>query len=114
GALTGVPGHLDLQDPVPRGPEAAYAAAHARRLPALRPIRRLAAAYDPAPAARRGPAAAGDPTGARPAAPAHPAPAARRVPAAAGDPPGARCRARGERRRRPELGARGGPGARRR
>ena len=35
GARAGVPGHLDLEDPLPRGPEAARAAAHARRLPAL-------------------------------------------------------------------------------
>ena len=31
-----VPGHLDLEDPLPGGPEAALAAAHAGRLPALR------------------------------------------------------------------------------
>ena len=76
GALAGVPRHLDLEDPLPRGPEAARAAAHARRLPALLDERRLAAAHDPAPAARR-------------------------VPAAAGDPPGARGRARGARGRQP-------------
>ena len=35
GAGAGVPGHLDLEDPLPRGPEAADAAPHARRLPAL-------------------------------------------------------------------------------
>ena len=41
----GVPGHLDLQDPLPGGPEAADAAAHARRLPALlaRPTSRACA-----------------------------------------------------------------------
>ena len=68
GARAGVPGHLDLEDPLPRGPEAARAAAHARRLPALLADRRRAAAHDPAPAARRVPAAAGDPPGARRAA----------------------------------------------
>ena len=57
--------HLDLEDPLPRGPEAADAAAHAGRLPPLQPVRRRAAADDPAPAARRVPAAAGDPPGAR-------------------------------------------------
>ena len=35
GAGAGVPGHLDLEDPLSRGPEAARAAAHAGRLPAL-------------------------------------------------------------------------------
>ena len=65
GARPGVPGHLDLEDPLPRGPEAAHAAAHARRLPALLDRRRRPAAHDPAPAARRVPAAAGDPPGAR-------------------------------------------------
>ena len=61
----GVRRHLDLEDPLPRGPEAAHAAAHARRLPPLQPGRRRAAAGDPADAARRVPAAAGDPPGAR-------------------------------------------------
>ena len=37
GAGARVPGHLDLEDPLPRGPEAPIAAAHARRLPALQP-----------------------------------------------------------------------------
>ena len=64
GAVAGVPGHLDLQDPLPGGPEAADAAAHAGRLPALRADRRVAAAHDPAPAARRVPAAARHPPGA--------------------------------------------------
>ena len=59
-----VPGHLDLEDPLPRGPEAAHAAAHAGRLPALHAGRRGPPAHDPAPAARRVPAAAGDPPGA--------------------------------------------------
>ena len=63
--VAGVPRHLDLQDPLPRGPEAAHAAAHAGRLPAVLRGRRLAPAHDPAPAARRVPAAAGDPPGAR-------------------------------------------------
>ena len=65
GAVAGVPRHLDLEDPLSRGPEAADAAAHARRLPALLGERRVAPAHDPAPAARRVPAAAGDPPGAR-------------------------------------------------
>ena len=43
----------------------AHAAAHARRLPALLADRRRPAAHDPAPAARRVPAAAGHPPGAR-------------------------------------------------
>ena len=57
--------HLDLEDPLPRGPEAADAPAHRRGLPPLQPGRRRAPADDPAPAARRVPAAAGDPPGAR-------------------------------------------------
>ncbi len=57
--------HLDLEDPLPRGPEAADPAPHLRRLPPLQPVRRRTAADDPAPAARRVPAAAGDPPGAR-------------------------------------------------
>ena len=61
----GVRRHLDLQDPLPRGPEAARAAAHRRRLPPLQPGRRRAPARDPAHAARRVPAPAGDPPGAR-------------------------------------------------
>ena len=61
----GVPGHLDLEDPLPRGRGAAHAAADARRLPALRRGRRRAAADDPAAPARRVPAAARDPRGAR-------------------------------------------------
>ena len=65
GAQAGVPGHLDLEDPLPRGPEAARAEAHARRLPPLLAVRRRAAAHDPAAAARRVPAAAGHPPGAR-------------------------------------------------
>ena len=64
GAVAGVPGHLDLEDPLPRGPEAADPAAHARRLPALLAGDVAAAAHDPAPAARRVPAAAGHPPGA--------------------------------------------------
>ena len=85
----GVPRHLDLQDPLPRGPEAAHAAAHAGRLPAVHAGRRRAAAHDPAPAARRVPAAAGDPPGAggRPHAPTR------------------RRRRRGDRRRRRARGA---------
>ena len=83
GARAGVPGHLDLEDPLPRGPEAAAP----RRTPGGYRLycagRRLAAAHDPAPAARRVPAAARDPPGAgggpharrRGAAPARPAPA---------------------------------------
>ena len=59
---------LDLQDPLPRGPEAAHPAAHLGRLPPLQPVRRRTAADDPAAAARRVPAAAGDPSGARRAA----------------------------------------------
>ena len=55
---------LDLEDPLPRGPEAAQPAPHLGRLPPLQPVRRRAAADDPAPAARRVPAAAGDPPGA--------------------------------------------------
>ena len=60
----GVRRHLDLQDPLPGGPEAALAAAHPGRLPALQPDRRRAPAGDPAHAARRVPALAGDPPGA--------------------------------------------------
>ena len=60
-----VPGHLDLQDPLPRGPGAARAAAHAGRLPAVQRGGRRAAGDDPAPAAGRVPAAARDPAGAR-------------------------------------------------
>ena len=60
-----VPGHLDLQDPLPRGPGPARAEAHAERGPALQRGRRRAARDDPAPAARRVPAAARDPPGAR-------------------------------------------------
>ena len=60
----GVRRHLDLQDPLPRGPEAARAAPHRRWIPPLQPGRRRAAAGDPADAARRVPAAAGDPPGA--------------------------------------------------
>ena len=56
--------HLDLEDPLPRGPEAAHPAPHLGRLPPLQPVRRRTAADDPAPAARRVPAAAGDPPGA--------------------------------------------------
>ena len=97
GARAGVPGHLDLQDPLPRGPEAAHAAPHAGRLPALHPERRRAAAHDPAPAARRVPAAAGDPPGAR------------RRPRASGDVD----RRRAERRGRACAGARASACARR-
>ena len=64
GAVGRVPRHLDLEDPLPRGPALLSAAAHARRVPALQPRRRLAPAHDPAPAARRVPAAARDPPGA--------------------------------------------------
>ena len=60
----GVRRHLDLEDPLPRGPEAARAAPHPGRLPALQPGRRRAAARDPAHAARRVPAPEGDPPGA--------------------------------------------------
>ena len=56
----GVPGHLDLEDPVPRGRGPARAAADAGRLPALQRGRPRAAAEDPAAAARRVPAAARD------------------------------------------------------
>ncbi len=65
GAGPGVPRHLDLQDPLPGGPEAARPAADAGRLPALHPDRHPAPADDPASPARRVPAAAGDPPGAR-------------------------------------------------
>ena len=65
GASNRVPGHLDLEDPLPRGSEAAFAAAHAGGLPALHPRRRGAAAHDPETAARRVPAAACHPPGAR-------------------------------------------------
>ncbi len=61
----GVRRHLDLEDPLPGGPEAARSAPHPRRLPPLQPGRRRAAARDPAHAARRVPAAQGDPPGAR-------------------------------------------------
>ena len=76
--VAGVPGHLDLEDPLPRGPEAARAAAHAGRLPAVLGQRRLAPAHDPAPAARRVPAAARDPPGARRGARASPRSRSRR------------------------------------
>ena len=56
-----VPRHLDLEDPLPRGPGAARAEADTRRLPALQRGRRRAAGDDPAPPARRVPAAARDP-----------------------------------------------------
>ena len=59
-----VPGHLDLEDSLPRGPEAAHAAAHARRLSPLRADGRGPAAHDPAPPARRVPAIARDQAGA--------------------------------------------------
>ena len=64
GAGPGVPGHLDLEDPLPRGSEAAVPAAYAGRLSALHPVRHPAAADDPPPPARRVPAASGDPPGA--------------------------------------------------
>src|SRR5205823_1428069 len=57
-------GHLDLEDPVPRGPGTPDAEADAGRLPPLRRGRRGAARDDPAPAAGRVPAAARDPRGA--------------------------------------------------
>src|SRR5919204_107664 len=81
GARAGVPGHLDLEDPLPRGSEAAGPEAHAGWLPPVLGRRRPAAAHDPAPAARR-------------------------VPAPAGHPAGARIRARGQRRRRAGRGRR--------
>src|SRR5882757_7370568 len=65
GAAPGVPRDLDLEDPLPGGPEVAVSPADAGRLPALHAGRYRAAAYDPAPAARRVPAAASDPLGAR-------------------------------------------------
>src|SRR3954449_12552676 len=55
-----VPGDLDLEDPLPGGPEASAAAPDAGRLPPLHAGRRTAPAHDPAPAARRVPAAEGD------------------------------------------------------
>ena len=88
----GVPGHLDLQDPLPGGPEAAHAAAHAGRLPALLAGRRGAPAHDPAPAARRVPAAARDPPGAGGRAPGDATPAGAR--ASDGAPAGAAPRRR--------------------
>ena len=60
-----VPGRLDLEDPVPRGPGPAAAAPHAWRVPPLLGVGRRAARDDPAPPARRVPAAAGDPRRAR-------------------------------------------------
>ena len=60
-----VPGHLDLEDPVPRGPGAADAEAHPRRLPAVQRGGRRAAGDDPEAAARRVSAAARDQAGAR-------------------------------------------------
>src|SRR5436305_7491455 len=60
-AESGVPRHLDLEDPVPRGPGSSDAQADAGRLPALRRGRRRAARDDPASPARRVPAAARDP-----------------------------------------------------
>ena len=59
-----VPGHLDLQDPLPRRPGPARAEADARRISAVQRGGRRAAGDDPAPPARRVPAAAGDPPGA--------------------------------------------------
>ena len=94
-----VPGHLDLEDPLPRGPGAARAAADAERLPALQRGRRRAPGDDPAAAARRVPAAARDPPGARLA-----------VGRGQGAPPPPRGRARRPRRRarpRRALRARG-------
>ena len=79
----GVRRHLDLQDPLPRGPEAARAPAHRRRLSPLQPGRRRAPAGDPADAARRVPAAAGDPPGAGDRG-LHRPPPERREPEAAG------------------------------
>ena len=64
GARAGVHRHLDLEDPLPRGSEAARAAPHARAAIASTAIRRGTAAHDPAPSARRVPATAGDPPGA--------------------------------------------------
>ena len=64
-AAARVPRHLDLEDPLPRGPEAARrrgARQGGYRL--YSPGRRVAAAHDPAPPARRVPAAARDPAGA--------------------------------------------------
>ena len=60
----GVPGHLDLEDPLPRGPGPARAAAHPGRLPPLQRGGRRAARDDPPPAARRVPPAPRDPPGA--------------------------------------------------
>ena len=98
-AAGGVPGHLDLEDPLPRGPGAADAAAHAGRLPALQRGGRRAAGDDPAAPAGRVPAAARDPPGARVA-----------VRAGQGAAPPARGRARrrrGRARPRRALRARG-------
>ena len=72
-----VPGHLDLEDPLPRGRGPRHAAAHARRLPALRRGGARAARDDPPAPARRVPAAEGDPRGAREADVARAAPPAR-------------------------------------
>ena len=108
-----VPGHLDLEDPLPRGSGAAEAAPDTRRIPPLRRGGRRAPAHDPAPPARRVPAAAGDPAGAG-VADARPQPAAadrafggggadaRRRVQASGSGGGARARARGVRPARPE------------
>ncbi len=110
------PVDLDLQDPLPRGPAADHAQAHRGRLPALQPARGGAPADDPAPAARRVPAPAGDPPGAgvvhdrgvqrrQPGQAAQARPAGRAGPDAplhaAGDPRHHR------RHRRPAEGARG-------
>ena len=59
-----VPRHLDLEDPLPRGPGPAAPEPDAGRLPALLRGRRRAPGHDPAAPARRVPAAAGDPRGA--------------------------------------------------
>ena len=75
----GVPRHLDLEDPLPRGPGAAGTEAHPRRVPPVQRGGCRAARDDP------------------------PAPA-RRVPASARDPPGAGHAARGNDRRRRRLG----------
>ena len=78
-----VPRHLDLEDPLPRGPGAPGPAADAGRLPPLHRGRRRAPADDPAAPARRVPAAPGHPPGARGRRAARPA----RRPA----PPACRC-----------------------
>src|SRR4051812_23386124 len=58
-----ISGHLDLEDPLPRRPGPAGAAAHAGRIPPFHGGRRRPAADDPPPAARRVPTPPGDSPG---------------------------------------------------